>query len=165
MVSDWFSEIKRFWRSEERCTAVLFGAILVMAIYRPDCKNDMDVYETFILSVTKLLREGRRAGTKEFFITGDLNVELGLLCTDEDDIGEFKEMYGPLCWQGCERDHGVFRKLIWCGIMKEFNCKVSTWSKCGRETETAFTHQQFGEKGKERKAQLHYIIGPRCKSD
>ena len=31
------------------------------------------------------------------------------------------------------------------------------------ERETAFTHRQFGEKGKETKAQLDHIIGPRWK--
>ena len=41
---------------------------------------------------------------------------------------------------------------MWYGLTKEFNCKVtSTWSKCGQERETAFSHQQLGEKGKERK--------------
>ena len=75
-------------------------------------------------------------------------------------------MYGSLCWQGCENDHGGFKKLMWYAIMKEFNCKVtSTWSECKREKETAFTHQQFGDKGKERTAELDYIVGPRRKSD
>ena len=55
-------------------------------------------------------------------------------------------MYGPLCWQACENDHGGSKKLMWYGIM-EFDCKVtSTWSNCGREKEMAFTPQQFGEK-------------------
>ena len=100
-----------------------------MAVYAPDCKKDLDVYD-----VTKIMREGRRAGANKFFITADLNVELGMLCTDEDDIGELNEMYGPLCWQECENDHGGFKKLMWYGIMKEFNCKVtSRWSNCGHE--------------------------------
>ena len=54
MVSDWFFKIERSWRSEERCTAVLFGDVFVMAVYALDCKKDMDVYETFLFSVTKL---------------------------------------------------------------------------------------------------------------
>ena len=46
---------------------------------------------------TKVLWEGRRAGAKTFYIAGDLNVELGLLCTDDDDddVKELNEMYGP----------------------------------------------------------------------
>ena len=94
-------------------------------------QESLDAYETFMLNVTKALREGHRGGAKEFYFSGDLKVELGLLCTDEDDIGEFNEMCGPLCWQGCENDHGGFKKLMWYGIMKEFHCKVtSTWFKC-----------------------------------
>ena len=48
-----------------------------MAVNAPDCGKDLDVDETFILNVTKILREGRRAGAKEFCITRDLIVELG----------------------------------------------------------------------------------------
>ena len=31
-------------------------------------------------------------------------MELGLLCTDEDDNEELGEVYGPLSWQGCGND-------------------------------------------------------------
>ena len=123
---------------QERCTAFLVVADLVMAVCAPDCKKDLDVYETFIKNVTKILWEGRLAGAKDFYITGDFNVELGLLCTDEDDSDEPNEMYGPLCWQSCDNDH---KKLMWYEIMKEFSCKLSpTWSRDGRDKELAFTH-------------------------
>ena len=62
--------------------------------------NVLEMYDVFIPSVTKVLREGRRGGAKEFYITRDLKVDLGLMCTDEKDIAEVNEMYGPLCWQG-----------------------------------------------------------------
>ena len=54
VVSGHFFKIKRSWRSEERCTAVLFGAVFVMAVFVLDCHKDLDVYETFIKNVTKL---------------------------------------------------------------------------------------------------------------
>ena len=58
------------------------------------------------------------------------------------------------------------RKLMWYGIMKEFNCKAtSTCSKYGREKETAFMDRQLGERRQEWKAQLDCIIGPRWRSD
>ena len=41
---------------------------------------------------------------------------------DEKDIEEPNEMYGPLCWQGYVKDLGGFKKLMWYGIMKEFDC-------------------------------------------
>ena len=71
------------------------------------------------------------------------------------DIEEFNEMYGPFCWQGYDNDPGGFKKLMWYGIMKHFNCKAtSTWSKCGLAKETAFTHRQHGDRMQEWKSQL-----------
>ena len=77
LVSDQFCRIERSWRFEERCTAVLFGTTLVMAVYAPDCGKDLEMYEALISSVTRVMREGRRGGAREFYITGDLNVEMG----------------------------------------------------------------------------------------
>ena len=88
------------------------------------------------------------------------------MCTDEEHSEELIEVYGLLCWQGYENDHGSFKKLMWYGIMMEFNCKAtSTWFKCGREKETACTHRQLGEKGQERKAQVDCITWHGRKSD
>ena len=111
MVANWgsprwrFLKKKKSWRFEERCTAVLFGAVFVMVVNAPDCKKDLDVHETFIVYVTKILWEGRPAGAKDLYITGDLNVELGVMCTDEHDNDELNEIHGPkhgasglLCW-------------------------------------------------------------------
>ena len=109
VVSDQFFRKRRSWRFEERCTAVLFGAVLVMAVHAPDCKKHLDVFETFIVNVTKITRAGRRAGAKDFYITGDLNVELGILCTDEDDIGDLNEMYGPCVGKGVRTIMAVSR--------------------------------------------------------
>ena len=97
LVSEQFCKIRRSWRFEERCTAVLFGTTLVMAVYAPDCGNNLGVHETFIFNVTKVLREVRCGGARDFCVAGDPNVELGSLCTDEEDIEELNEMCGPLC--------------------------------------------------------------------
>ena len=80
-------------------------------------------------------------------MTGDLNVELGISrssvrCAD------------LLCWLGYDHDPGGFKKLMWCGIMKEFKCKAA-WSKCGRANETAFTHRQLGD----RKSRMEIAVG------
>ena len=99
---------------------------------------------------------------RHFYIAGDFNVELGFLCTDDDDVEELDEMYGPLCWQGCDTDQGGFKKLMRYEIMKEFNCKVtSTWSSWDNEREMAFTDREFGKGWKGRTTQLDYIIGPK----
>ena len=39
--------------------------------------------------------EGRRARVKDFYITSDFNVELGVRSTDEDDNDELHGMYVP----------------------------------------------------------------------
>ena len=104
--------------------------------------------------------EGRRAEANTFYIASDLNVELGLLCTDEDEVEELNEMKSPLCWQGCDTDQGGFKKLMWYEIMKEFNCRVtSSWSSCDREKEMAFT-QTFWDRceWKDDAAGLHHQI-------
>ena len=107
VVSDQFFKIKRSWRFEERCAAVFFGAV-----FDPDYKKDLDEYETLIMNVTRILREGRRAGAQDFHITSDFNVELGLFCTEDDDNDELNEMYGPFCWQGWENDQGGFKTQL-----------------------------------------------------
>ena len=55
VVSDHFFKMKRSWRSEARCRAVLFGSVFVMPVQAPDCHKDLDVYETFIKDVTEVL--------------------------------------------------------------------------------------------------------------
>ena len=50
------------------CTAVLLGSVSVMAVCAPDCGKDLDVPETFVKDVTKVLWEGRRAGAKIFIL-------------------------------------------------------------------------------------------------
>ena len=41
-------------------------------------------------------------------ITGDLIVELGMMCTDENDMEELNELHASLCWQRYDRDPGGF---------------------------------------------------------
>ena len=94
---------------------------------------------------------------KDFYITGDPNVELKMMCTDEKDIEELEEMYGLLRWQGYDKDLVGFKKLMWYGIMKEFKCKAaSTWSMCGRVKETAFMHKHLSPEKKEETSQLDW---------
>ena len=110
-----FCTMKRSWESEERCTATLFGTTMVMTVYAPDSKKSLEIYEECVSSVVKVLREGRRGGAKDFYITVDFNVELGLMCTEENDDEELTNMYGPSCWQGLDKDSGGFKKnhVVW----------------------------------------------------
>ena len=49
LVSDQFCTIKRLWKFEERCTAILFGTTLVMAVHAPDSSKSLEKYEAFCL--------------------------------------------------------------------------------------------------------------------
>ena len=53
LVSDRFFKIKRSWCAEERCTAVLFGSVMVMSVYAPDCKKELKMYEKFVQDAKK----------------------------------------------------------------------------------------------------------------
>ena len=55
---------------------------MVMAVYAPDSSKSLEMYEAYISGVVGVLREGRRSGAKDIYKTGDLNVELGLMCFD-----------------------------------------------------------------------------------
>ena len=80
--------------------------------------------EKFMEDVTHVLHVGRREGARRFFIAGDLNIQLGLKCTDEGEKEEMQEMYGPQCWHGIDGDLGGLKKTMWLEVVKEFNCKA-----------------------------------------
>ena len=131
-----------------------------MSVYAPDCEKELKVYEEFVEDAKRSLWEGRRSGARSFYVAGDLNVELGLLCTDDDDAKKISEMYGSLCWQSYDTDPGGYKKMSWYEIMKEFSCRASsTWSSCDDRKELAFTSKGWGPK--RRVSQLDYILGPR----
>ena len=74
-------------------------------------------------------------------------------------------MYGPSCWQEYDYDPGGFKKLMWYGIMKEFNCKAThAWSKCGRAKDGCCA-DKLGDSRQEWKSLSDYIIGPRGMDD
>ena len=129
-----FCKIQRSWRSEERCTAVLFGSVFVMAVYyAPDSGKDLEEYEKFIKEATIILHERRRAGARHFCIAGDLNIELGLPCTGDEDDQELREI-----------------------ILKDFNCKAaSAWSSCDDPTGEDLYTQTMG---------LGLYLGPKMMS-
>ena len=93
-----FEQSRDHGRFEERCAAFLFGTTMVMTRYAPDSSKSSDMYEICMSSVVKVLREGRQGGAKGFHITGHLNVEMGMMCTDENDVEELTGMHDLLCW-------------------------------------------------------------------
>ena len=57
--------------------------------------------------------KGAEEVQSSFVIIADNNVELGMMCTDENDIEEFNASCGPLCWQGYDHDPGGYKNS--CG--------------------------------------------------
>ena len=49
----------------------------------------------------EVLREGRKGVARDFYIKGDFNVELGLMCTDENNEEELTELKSPLFQENC----------------------------------------------------------------
>ena len=113
-----------------------------------------------------MLREGRRGRARDFYIAGDLKVELGLMCTDETDIEELNEMYGPLCWQLYDKDPTGFKKLTrWKNEGVQLQGHIYMVKVCGRAKETAFAPKHLGRKKQEVTLQLDGIIGPGRRND
>ena len=63
-----------------------------MAVCAPGCVKDLEMSGAFISSVTEVLGEELRGCAREFNITEHLNVEIGLMCTNENDIEDLNEM-------------------------------------------------------------------------
>ena len=92
--------------------------ISIMSVYAPDSGKSLDEYEEFMVHVKKILKNGGQHETKQFFVAGDLNIQLGLLCTGDGEDDELLDMYGPPCWQNYDADPGGFKKLMWCELMR-----------------------------------------------
>ena len=91
-----------------------------------DCIEALEV-------VRATLVEGKRMGVVDFFIGGDLNIELQLCLADDEHRGldsiEWYGMYGPECEGSAEDIIAYEKKLRWFQLLKDFNCTAtSTWT-------------------------------------
>ena len=122
---------------------------MVMSVYAPDPKKSLEMCEECIADVITVLRECRKGGALDLTLQ-ETSMQNWVWC-----IRLKTKLYGPLCWQGCDKDLGGFKKFMWYGIMKEFGCKVScTWSACGKVRAEAFAHRHLGKDRKEELSQL-----------
>ena len=79
-------EVDHFCRSRvdsERCTAIV-GTTMLLSFYMPHSRYDEVDYIETLESVRAILTEGKREGAVDFFIGGDLNIELKLDITDDE---------------------------------------------------------------------------------
>ena len=107
--------------------------------------------------------EGKKFGAVDFFICGDINIELKLEPGDEnlhglDGIG-WSGIYGPECLGGGEDVITYQKKLRLLQLLRDFDCTVtSTWVDAESLGE-CHTWRAWGSRV--RKKQLDYIMGPR----
>ena len=95
-------------------------------------RDEVDYIEALEV-VRATLVEGKRMGAVEFFIGGDLNIELKLCHADDgngsSDSIEWYGTYGLAC-EGTADDITAYEnKLRWFQLLKDFSCIVtSTWT-------------------------------------
>ena len=70
-VSDQIRSVQMSWRTEQRCTAVLFKSVMVVGFYTLDSATDFAEYEKFMGELTKAILEGRKEGARRFIVAGD----------------------------------------------------------------------------------------------
>ena len=105
----------------------------------------------------------KNLGAIDFFIGGDINIELKLEPDQEDLQGldgiDCYDVYGPECLGGGEDVITYEKKLRWLQLLREFGCVVtSTWVEQGIPGE-CYTWRAWGSRL--RRKQLDYIMGPR----
>ena len=99
-------QFRQSWVSHERCTAILLGAMTILSVYLPHSGFDEDDYFATLETVRNIMDEGKKLGAVDFFIGGDINIELKLQLGDEDLQGldgiDWYGIYGPECLGGGE---------------------------------------------------------------
>ena len=121
-------------------------------------RDEVDDIET----VRNVMTEGRVVGAVDFYIGGDINVDVSLGDADEAlqglDSIVWYGMYAPECKGGGE-DVITYGKMRLLQLLKEFLCTVtSTWTnkddKCEHRTWRAWGSRV-------RRKQFHCVMGPR----
>ena len=166
LVSDQFCTIKRAWRFEERCTAILFGTTRVMAVYAPDSGKDWSRTRPASPASSASSVKGEERRCQKVLYHWRTQRGTGDYVYRRERHRELNEIYGPFCWQVYDNDPGGYKKIMWYSIMKEFNCKVSsTWSNDDRAKDAVFTHRKQDDGGQGKLSQLDSIIGPKGRHD
>ena len=157
------NHFRRSWVDNERCTAILVGSTMLLSVYMPHSgRDEVDYIEPPEL-VRATLMEGKRMGAVDFFIGGDLNIELKLCFAGDEHRGldsiEWYGMYGPECEGSAEDIIAYGKKFRWFRLLKDFNCTVtSTWSN--NEDSREFHTCGHGDHGVVRSS-LTIIMGPK----
>ena len=126
------SHLRRSWISHERVTAILVGSMMILSVYMLHSGCDEEDYIMMIEAVRDIMSEGKSMGTVDYFIGGDLKIELKLETDHEDLQGldgiDWYGIYGPECRGGDEDVISYEKKLRWLPLLREIGCVVtSTW--------------------------------------
>ena len=130
------SQFRRSWISHERISAILVGSTMILSVYMPYSGRDEEEYIATLEAVRGIMGEGKNMGAMDFFIGGDINIELKLEPDHEDLQGldgiDWYGIYGPECLGGGKDVITYEKKLRWLQLLREFGCVVtSTWVEQG----------------------------------
>ena len=154
---------RRSWISHERFTAILVGSTMILSVYMPHSGRYEKEYIATLEAVRDIMSEGKNMGAVDFFIGGDINIELKLEPDHEDHQGldgiDWYGIYGPECLGEREDFITYEKKIRWLQLLRQFGCVVTnTWVEKGNPEE-CYTWRAWGSRV--RRKQLDYNIAPR----
>ena len=156
-------QFRRSWVSHERCTAILVGAMMILSVYLPHSGFDEEDYFATLEAVRDIMGEGKKLGAVDFFIGGDINIELKLEPGDEDLQGldgiDWYGIYGPECLGGGGDVITYEKKLRWLQLLRDFDCTVTTTLVDAENLGECHTWRAWGSRI--RKKNVDYIMGLR----
>ena len=157
------SQFRRSWVSHARCTAIFVGAMMILSIYLPHSGHDEEDHIANLEAVRDIMGEGKKLGAVDFFIGGDINIELKLELGDEDlqglDGTDWYGIFGLECLEGGEDVITYEKKLRWLQLLRDFDCTVTSTFVDDKNLGECHTWRAWGSRF--RKKQLDYIMGPR----
>ena len=138
---------------------ILVGAMMILSVYLPHSGFDEEDHFATLEAVRNIMDEEKKLGAVDFFIGGDINIELKLEPGDEDLQGldgiDWYGIYGPKCEDVVTYE----KKLWWPQLLRDFDCTVtSTWVDAENLAE-CHTWRAWGSRV--RKKQLDYVMVPR----
>ena len=117
------NHFRRSWVDNERCTAILVGSTMWLSVCMPHSDREEMDYIEVLESVRVTLTEGKRESAVDFFIGGDLNIELKLGLVDDEnrdlDRIDWYRMYGPECEGTADDIIAYEKKLRWFHFFKK----------------------------------------------
>ena len=98
------NHFQRSWDNHERCTAILVGSSMLLSVEMPHSGRDEEEYIEALETVGNIVTEGGMAEAVDFYIGGDINIEMKRGTTGEDlqglDSIEWYGVCGPECRGG-----------------------------------------------------------------